>query len=90
MKKDASLLINVPDEGIACMICGMLEDEGIAQHTVVPGAGAIYGSANLFGVQIYVKHEDYERAKAVVDSYQEAAASLLEKALWETETPEKE
>ena len=90
MKKDANLLINVPDEGIAGVICGMLENEGIARRVVVPGAGAIYGAASLFGVQIYVKPEDYTRAKEIVDSCREEAAVLLEEVFLEEETIEAE
>ncbi|MDL2235110.1 DUF2007 domain-containing protein [Christensenellaceae bacterium OttesenSCG-928-L17] len=82
MRETARLLLNAPDEAIAGMICGMLENEGIPYYTNVPGAGAIYGSANLFGVQIYVLPADYERANALVEADFLSNAALLEEE-WE-------
>lgn len=56
------LLINAPSLPEAGIICGILDEAGIAYYTMTPGAGAAYAASINMGVKIYVSEEDYEKA----------------------------
>ena len=64
---EARYLCTAHDEAQAGLLAGMLETAGIPYTMKHPGAGPIYGSAALFGVELYVPANGYEEARALMD-----------------------
>lgn len=63
------LLTTAANEIEAGMISGILEQEGISYLAKSQGAGSIYHSGNLLGVNIYVTQADLKTAHELLEDF---------------------
>ncbi len=91
MQDKVKKLCSVRDDAEAGLITGLLEQEGIPHGLRHGGAGSVYVSASIYGVDILVAESDYERAQTLLEGIftpidEETLARLAEEA----EQPEAE
>ncbi len=70
-QENLTLLVSTNDRVQEMMIAGLLEDAQIPFLTRENGSGGymkIYMGFSVFGSEIYVSQQDYERAKELLDS----------------------
>ncbi len=65
--KTEKLLCTAADEAQAGLICGLLENAQIPFVVRYPGAGVLYGSPVLFGVELYVPKSAYTSALELLE-----------------------
>lgn len=85
MKDTFQKLCSVSDDAQAGLIAGLLKEEGIPYKLRYGGAGAVYVSSAIFGVQILVPAFAYERAQELLQGLsapidEETLARLAEEA----------
>lgn len=64
-----SFLCTAQDEAQAGLIAGILENAGIPYIIRHQGAGPIYGSASIFGVELHVPTPSFAQAKEILEAY---------------------
>lgn len=64
-----SFLCTAQDEAQAGLMAGILENAGIPYVIRHSGAGPIYGSASIFGVELHVPSSSYAQAKELLEAY---------------------
>ncbi len=65
--KQEKLLCTAKSDAQAGLICGILENAGIPFVVKYPGAGTLYGSPVLFGVELYVPKSAYSLASKLLE-----------------------
>lgn len=61
------LLCDGLNEIFAEMLMDLLDYANIPAIKKIPGAGALYDSQRLLGVEVYVRQQDYPQAQEILD-----------------------
>jgi hypothetical protein len=71
-----SFLCTAQDEAQAGLMAGILENAGIPYVIRHSGAGPIYGSASIFGVELHVPSSSYAPGKGIAGSIRLTAGGI--------------